>query len=288
MISGGCSCQGRRLAPPRGGRATGAVLDTNARRKKTSSVRSVGNHGRRDIRGRLAVPTLAALLAASISNAAGKSGWHTIETINATPGHTVTIEANAASEDSPRLRFVDRRLNFIVTAPGGLVPLSNARPPGHPSAPSSDLGSKYLFAQPSLKDRNGFTLFIAFGHAYASDPGSIRVISTDAKGARYLALSDDTFDLHGTLDLDHDGIRELIGRRSLSQSSGKCAFSYDPYTVYRLSNRGQFEYSPDLSEAYNRAHYVWAGPRGREDITVNPCSANAQGQVRLNPSPTKG
>ena len=71
----------------------------------------------------------------------------------------------------------------------------------------------------------------------------------------------------------------MIGSGSTSEMASKCVSTYDPYAVFKLSDRakGRFQYSLALSKKYNLAHYAgWAGPNAREDIGVNFCRKPAR------------
>ncbi len=162
---------------------------------------------------------------------------------------------------------------LVVRAEGGLVPYAEGLLPPLASHPGQTLASRYVYSSASLRDREGRPLIVVFGYAFASDPGAIRVVGLDSARRPRVLLADETFALADVRDLDGDGVPELIGRRSLSQTSGECRATYDPYAVYRLGASGElrFRYSERLSRKYNLGHYVWAGPRAREDIAVSGC-----------------
>jgi hypothetical protein len=69
----------------------------------------------------------------------------------------------------------------------------------------------------------------------------------------------------------------IVGREKLSQvisgnggngSRTPYATSYDPYSVYTIQPGAAAQYSLEDSKLYNQLHYVWAGPKTREDYAV--------------------
>lgn len=186
----------------------------------------------------------------------------------------ILIEQNTTLDNSPRLRLLRRGHPAMAIEPeGGLVKLSDGLQWAH-ATPPNRLTSDWVYA-PSLSAKAGQNLFIVFGHAFASDPGSIRVVRIQSSGQPEVVYSDQTFQLE-TLKVSGSEVR-LIGRRSLTQMSDRCLGTYDPFSVLRIRPNGAANYSPSLSRTYNLTHgYVWAGPHYREDIQVNVCSTPAR------------
>jgi hypothetical protein len=160
-----------------------------------------------------------------------------------------------------------RGARLRVAVEGGLVPLSEGLIFNKRFARQNVVGSRYVYLASQLKDAGGNAMLIVLGRAYASDPGSIRVIGRDVRGAPALVLSLDTFEPADIVDLDGDGRAELVGNPSFSQSDG-CVKTYDPFAVYRLAGT-HFTYSLKLSKRYNLKHYYgWAGPGSSEKIGI--------------------
>ena len=145
------------------------------------------------------------------------------------------------------------------------------------------LHSRYLYASAALKGRaGGDQLVVVFGAPEDPDPWAIRVLDLAANGHVRTLFSDDAFELTAIIDLNKDGMPELVGRPSDSQMDNRCIATYDPQAVYRLSG-GQYVYDEALSKTYNLTHhYVWAGPHSREDVGVDVCS---KGGPKLVPAP---
>jgi hypothetical protein len=185
---------------------------------------------------------------------------------------TVTVFAldNATvDDDSPRMLVEQPGSKALVIAEGGLVPLSEGLIFNKDFAKANLLKSKYLALLPGGRGRPPF-LFV-LGRAYASDPGSVRVVGI-RDGRATLVLGRDIFEPRAFVDLDGDGAFELVGNPSYAQNDGKCRQTYDPFAVYRLEKDGWFRYSLALSKRFNEKHYYgWAGPKAREDVRVITC-----------------
>jgi hypothetical protein len=206
--------------------------------------------------------------------AAGAKTWLARETVHYA-GYSLIIQdtqGTPVEDDFPRLKIVGPRgASLVVSSEGGLVPLAEGLIMDKSLMRDNKLASAVLYASPHFKDAAGAPFVIVLGRAYASDPGSIRVIALKADGVPTLAFSSETFEPSAIADLDNDGTFELIGRPSYSQSSSNCLKTYDPFAVYRVSN-SSLRYSEALSRRYNIAHYYgWAGPKAREDVVVVLC-----------------
>jgi hypothetical protein len=191
--------------------------------------------------------------------------------------YTLIVEEleDESAEDSPRLRIgVPDGRSLIITAPGGLVTINDGLLLDQRLAGDNLLRSTYLYLTTRLKGPRRSPMLVVFGQAYASDPGSLRVLSLDGSGYPLPVFTSNTFDLTALEDTDGDGNCEIVGKHCLSQSWGKCFTTYDPYSVYRLPVRrgAKAVFSPRLSKTYNLKHYYgWSGPRCREDIAVVLC-----------------
>lgn len=203
------------------------------------------------------------------------AAWTPEETLRpAGQDAVLTVERNAASEDSPRLTVAAGRINsvFRFVPEGGVQPLGEVFPKGTPG--ENALESDYLYAPPELARGDGEWTVLAFGRAFASDPGPMLVVGLAHGWTPAPLLKLDTFVLTRVQDLDGDGRAEIIGRPSLSQSFDECRLTYDPYLVYRQAERmGPFVLDEGMSAAYaRRVGYPWAGPRPREDVAVDMCA----------------
>ena len=224
-----------------------------------------------------AVTSLAAVLALPTGATSGPSAWQPVETTrfgSAAASYHLTTEANAGDDNSPRLSVLDSSGHAtVITFDNGMVPVSEGlRDTGLPA--TNQLKSKYVFEAKALTDRSGERLVVVFGAAMDPDPFAIRVLRLGPGGKVETLLSEDAFVITSIADLDHDGVAELIGRRSYSQMDTKCLSTYDPISVFRLAAgaQGRFVYAENLSKAYNLAHhYVWDGPNAREDVAVDVC-----------------
>lgn len=133
------------------------------------------------------------------------------------------------------------------------------------------LHSEHLLMVPTIKGRSRFPLLFLFGRAYASQPGSLHVISLSDDGVPKEILSLKNFDLYNLADLNNDSVPEIIGKKCLSQSFGEGVLTYDPFSVYRFGDTATSPMIFDLAltREYNKANYYgWAGPNCREDLAV--------------------
>jgi len=108
------------------------------------------------------------------------------------------------------------------------------------------------------------------GRQYEGDPSWVQIAGlrdgrVDAGDPLRLNLVDVAWTTNGAT---------LIGLRAWRQSAAPCRVTYDPYAVFDAAVNGsspRVRYSEAKSRAYNLAHYVWAGPDARADITVDTC-----------------
>ena len=241
----------------------------------------VGQLGRR-CSPRLAL-AVAALLATNEANSATRGerdpekGWTRVESLQVIGpnrhGYTLTVEDNPEIDATPRLRVAGPNGRGLkVQQDGGLIPVAKALEGKRLLEPNS-VGSKYVYIPPTLKDPSNEIFLIVFGWAYASDPGSIRIVKLDRDSPK-LVFSAETFELEQIIRLNGGHEIQIVGRRSLSQLWGKCLSTYDPYAVFKMGSAAKFEYSAALSKGYNLTHrYVWAGPDSREDVAVDECAS---------------
>jgi hypothetical protein len=192
--------------------------------------------------------------------------------------YTFILESVEGANEN-RLRIeVPGRHDFILSVPGGIVTVNDGLL-NKKLAADNLLKSNYLYLSPKFTDIKERSMLFVFGSAYGSSPGSVRVLSLDQSGYPVEVFSSNEFEVTALTDLNGDGIAEIIGKRCLSQISGTCLSTYDPYSVYRLprSGVGKAMFSLTLSKAYNLKHYYgWAGPHCREDVTVVLCAPKGQ------------
>jgi hypothetical protein len=226
------------------------------------------------IRGTVIWAMAAIALAVRAGSAAGADTrtWQVIETIPLSVGgeaDVLTVERSVAA---------DARVRFVVTRPSGervdeffgtgLAPLKEGAAPD--VAATNQLKSAYALSSPLLDHESDRRILIWFGFE-GPDPPTMHVaivgkVSLETYGGGSLALA---------AIVRHGASVDLIGKTSLSESVGACRFTYDPYSVlvFHGAKDSTLRYSRALSRAYNRAHYVWAGPRYRQDVSVDTCGA---------------
>jgi hypothetical protein len=136
--------------------------------------------------------------------------------------------------------------------------------------------SRYFFRGEYSADSKPHTLLFFVSEGGASDAAPLLVLGFSADGAPYKVFESKEFDPICFQSTGH-GDALIIGKASLSQvmagdgsndSKTPYATTYDPFSVFVIHNLSRAEYSLIESRKYNKEHYVWAGPRTREDYAV--------------------
>lgn len=219
-----------------------------------------------------------AALAVLLSSVYAQAQWKQVETLHfdwAGPGQTATFILELPVEhedlgDFTRLRIqTPGHPEFVLTDEDGLVKFRKGNCPSLDFCKRKNLvASDRLLLLPVAGRRP--VLFV-FGWEYASSPGSLHAIALQKDGAPYELFAEKEFSLSDFVDLDGDGLPEIIGKRCFSQGWGNDLLTYDPYSVFRLpkSQTGNATYSLELSERYNVEHYYgWVGPNCSEEYAV--------------------
>ena len=182
---------------------------------------------------------------------------------------------DAAPETGPLLTLSQHGKHIFHIAPeGGL----NTTRLGllfvkHP--PRNGLRSRWLYMPPAIRGPSNEPLLFVFGWAYASDPGSLYVLSLPATGSPKMLMADGAFSLNSFSRQKDKPV--LVGQRSFGEASGPCTGTYDPESVFLIGRDGRFAYSTSASRIQNlKDGYPWAGPKPREDVLVDRCAHKAR------------
>lgn len=134
--------------------------------------------------------------------------------------------------------------------------------------------SQCLFIGKYKKNGTAHTLLLLTGGGgitYPDAPENTVIIGFDAKGKPYKVLELDAFE--PTALVDSSTGPQIEGWPDSHE--GFCGHdpapnvaTYDPAAVYVIDTTGHAQWNGAETEAYNRAHYVWAGPRPSEKIKV--------------------
>jgi hypothetical protein len=136
--------------------------------------------------------------------------------------------------------------------------------------------SRYFLVGEYGPDAGVHTLLFFVGLAGASDAAPSLVLGFSATGEPYKVLEREHLDVN-SFQSAADGTALIVGRETLSQAMGgdggngstkPYATTYDPFSVFMLGPDSKATYSLVESRAYNQKHYVWAGPKSREDYAV--------------------
>ena len=203
---------------------------------------------------------------------AGAPTWTPIETLTlptdrANPPSVVTIDRSDGYRHP--LRVTIRRPSGAPISDmfgEGLVPLKDGVAPS--LAATNRLRSDYVFVSPKLDRLPGRRVLMLFG---GPSPPTLALMIVGARD--YETYAGGIFVM--TEIVRRPGGVRLIGRRDLGRPLTRCRTTYAPYAVLVFvgAKDSSLDYSPALSRAYNRDHYVWAGPRARRDLAVDVCSA---------------
>ncbi|MBS1813357.1 MAG: hypothetical protein JSS87_00610 [Acidobacteria bacterium] len=115
-------------------------------------------------------------------------------------------------------------------------------------------------------------LLFFLGQPFASSPGHLLIVGFSSDGKPYVVFDKEEYELYA-FRTDKSKAK-LIGKATMSEAVLGDAedepqiATYDPYSVFLINANGRAELSQEESETYNRLHYVWAGPKSREDYYV--------------------
>jgi hypothetical protein len=139
--------------------------------------------------------------------------------------------------------------------------------------------SRYFFRGEYTANSLTHTLlfFISYLTPYGPNDGDpLLVIGFSSNGDPYKILEHKGLDVTSFQPTGEDSAL-IIGKTALSEvmagnggngSTEPYATTYDPYSVLVVHGESPAVYSLDASRNYNREHYVWAGPKSREDYAV--------------------
>jgi hypothetical protein len=136
--------------------------------------------------------------------------------------------------------------------------------------------SRYFLVGKYGADSDVHTLLFFVGLVGASNAAPSLVLGFSATGDPYKVLERVYLDV-SSFQPTTDGTALIVGKETLSQvmagdggngSTKPYATTYDPFSVFTVQPTRKAEYSLVESRTYNQAHYVWAGPKSREDYAV--------------------
>jgi hypothetical protein len=134
----------------------------------------------------------------------------------------------------------------------------------------------HLFLQGQYNSDQPHTLLFFLSSPQASDAPALLVIGFTYLGEPYKVLEQRHFDITAFTSTEN-GSAHIIGKAAISQviggdggngSKSPYATTYDPFSVYIAHAEGTADYSLEATRTYNESHYVWAGPKSREDYAV--------------------
>ncbi|MFP9115549.1 hypothetical protein ACLI1A_16540 [Flavobacterium sp. RHBU_3] len=116
-----------------------------------------------------------------------------------------------------------------------------------------------------VRTEKNHTILLLFGFFYGTGYDEITLISIE--GSKTHLLHDNELETPIAFkDLDNDNKAELICHNEPEMISEHVS-AYSPYIVYSIT-ANSFTKNLQLTEQYNKIHYVWAGAIYREDIKV--------------------
>ncbi len=144
---------------------------------------------------------------------------------------------------------------------------------GFADIPGLKLNSSRIFMVGNyLVDQKPHTLLFFFSQGYESDAASLLIVGFSDLG-KPSKVFEREFELKSFEQAENGAI--ITGKESISQglcspadANAPSAATYDPYSMFLLRLGIKPLYLLEASREYNRKHYVWAGPRTREDYAV--------------------
>jgi hypothetical protein len=145
--------------------------------------------------------------------------------------------------------------------------------------------SKYVLILPHSKNSDDPPLVFLRSWGYASNAERLHIVGLKPSGDPFLLLNNE-FALEDFIDLDGDGIREIVGFPCLSEGMelpGFEAGTYHPLQAYKINSPIQkpAELSIPLTERLTRQKYNgWAGPDCSQDhYIVEPNDKSVKSMV---------
>ena len=184
-------------------------------------------------------------------------GYHSLSLRNG--AHAFYLAAEAPLQCVPKSRSEQLETGMLVGHIGGL-----------------QLDASRCFFRGSYSSASGtHTLLFFIGEPGASHPGPALVVGFDQNGKPFKMLEINELNLVA-FESNDSGQARFIGRPTTPQAMSCApekknepyAETYDPFSVYVMTAEARFTYSFSESKAYNLQHYVWAGPKSREDYGV--------------------
>jgi len=186
---------------------------------------------------------------------------------------TFLLESKAGNctDDVERIRVQTPGKKEFVFESDGWTPFKTAFLKGERYyAAKSLVLSQFLLAVPITSAADGTLLFFLMAAPTGSSPGRLDAFAFDSSGQFSRVLSKDELHLERFVDLDGDGVREIVASPCFHQFVGPHLSTYDPFHVYKLSaDRMRATLSLELTKKYNIQHYAgWAGPQCSETLVV--------------------
>jgi hypothetical protein len=136
--------------------------------------------------------------------------------------------------------------------------------------------SRYFLVGKYGTDSGVHSLLFFVGQARASDAAPTLVLGFSATGEPYKVIEREYLDVTSfqpavdgaALIIGKDVMSEVVSGDGSSGSKSPYATTYDPFSVFVVHNSLPAVYSLAESKKYNLQHYVWAGPKFREDYAV--------------------
>ncbi len=201
----------------------------------------------------------------------GSQHWATCEKIQVEK-FTFVLESKTGNcaDEVERMRVQTPGKKEFVFESDGWTPFKAAFLKGERYyAAKSLVSSQFLLAFPITSVGHGMLLFLMAAPT-GSSPGRLDAFSFDSSGHFSRVLSKDELHLERFVDLDGDGVREIVASPCFHQFVGPHLSTYDPFHVYKLSpERTRATFSLELTKKYNIEHYAgWAGPQCSETLVV--------------------
>jgi hypothetical protein len=202
-------------------------------------------------------------------------------------GKSISIKFEPTPQGRDNFRAIDvdsdgRKVRFLPKSPITRIP-ADPQEAIRAGLPHKIHGlelhpSRYFFRGEYIANSQPHTFLFFIGELQdgPNDGDPLFVIGFSSDGRPHKILERKGLDLtsfepagqESALIIGKTGLSQVMAGDGGNSSTEPYATTYDPYSVFVVQGESTAVYSLDATRNYNREHYVWAGPKSREDYAV--------------------